>query len=67
MDEQPPLFHVFSVEDRVRPDHPLRDVKQRADALLADVDARFTAAYRRTGRPRVPPERPPKALLLMAL
>jgi transposase len=67
IDEQPPLFHVFSVEDRIRPDHPLRDVKRRVDAILASMDARFTAAYRRTGRPGVPPERLLKALLLMAL
>ena len=67
VDEQPPLFHVFSVEDRIRPDHPLRDVKRRVDAILASMDAQFTAAYRRTGRPSVPPEQLLKALLLMAL
>ena len=67
VDEQPPLFHVFSVEDRIRPDHPLREVKRRVDALLAAMDAQFTAAYSRTGRPSVPPERRLKALLLMTL
>ncbi|MFO0849912.1 MAG: IS5 family transposase [Gemmataceae bacterium] len=67
VDEQPPLFHVFSVEDRIRPDHPLRDVKRRVDAILATMDTQFTAAYRRIGRPSVPPERLLKALLLMAL
>jgi transposase len=67
IDEQPPLFHVFSVEDRIRPDHPLRDVKRRVDAILAGMDAQFAAAYRPTGRPSVPPERLLKALLLMAL
>jgi hypothetical protein len=60
IDEHPPLFQLFSVEDCIRPDHPLRDVKRR-------VDAQFTAAYSRTGRPSVPPERLLKALLLMAL
>jgi transposase len=67
IDEQPPLFHVFSVEDRIRPDHPLRDVKRRVDAILTGMDAQFAAAYSRTGRPSVPPERLLKALLLMAL
>jgi transposase len=67
VDEQPLLFHVFSVEDRIRPDHPLREVKQRVDAILAAMDAQFTAAYRSTGRPSVPPERLLKALLLMVL
>jgi hypothetical protein len=55
VDEQPLLFHVFSVEERIRPDHPLREVKQRVDAILAAMDAQFTAAYRSTGRPSVPP------------
>ena len=67
IDEQPPLFHVFSVEDRIRPDHPLRDIKRRVDALLVDLDAQFTGAYHRSGRSSVPPERLLKALRLMAL
>ena len=67
VDEQPPLFHVFSVEDRIRPDHPLRDVKRRVDAVLAAMDAQFAVAYSRTGRPSVPPERLLKALLLLTL
>ena len=67
VDEQPPLFHVFSVEDRIRPDHPLRDVKRRVDAILAAMATQFATAYSRTGRPSVPPERLLKALLLMAL
>jgi transposase len=66
-DEQPPLFHVFNVGDRIRPDHPLRDVKRRADRILAGMSSQFAEAYSRTGRPSVPPERLLKALLLMAL
>ncbi len=66
-DDQPPLFHTFNVEDRIRPDHPLRDVKRRADRLLAGMSAKFAEAYSRTGRPSVPPERLLKALLLRAL
>lgn len=66
-DEQVPLFHVFNVEDRIRPDHPLRDIKRRADRILDGMSAQFAAAYSRTGRPSVPPERLLKALLLMAL
>ncbi len=58
---------MFSVEERIRPDHPLRDVKRRVDAILTSMDARFTAAYSRIGRPSVPPERLLKALLLMTL
>jgi transposase len=66
-DDQGPLFHVFSVEDRIRPDHPLRDIKHRADRILDGMSPQFTAASSRTGRPGVPPERLLKALLLMAL
>jgi transposase len=66
-DDQLPLFHVFNVEERIRVDHPLRDIKRRVDRILASMSARFEAAYSRTGRPSVPPERLLKALLLMAL
>ena len=65
--DQLPLFHVFEVEDRIRSDHPLRDIKRRTDRILAGMDSQFAAAYSRTGRPSVPPERLLKALLLMGL
>jgi transposase len=67
VDEQPPLFHVFNVEERIRPDHPLRDIKRRVDAILDSMSPQFAAAYSQIGRPGVPPERLLKALLLMAL
>jgi transposase len=66
-DDQTPLFHVFSVEERIRPDHPLRDIKRRTDRILDAMSPQFAEAYSRTGRPSVPPERLLKALLLMAL
>jgi transposase len=66
-DEQLPLFHLFNVEDRIRPDHPLRDIKRRIDRILAGMSPQFAKAYSTTGRPSVPPERVLKALLLMAL
>ena len=62
-----PLFHVFSVEDRIRQGHPLRDIKRRVDRILDGLSPQFAKAYSRTGRPSVPPERLLKALLLMAL
>ena len=49
--DQLPLFHVFSVEDRIRPDHPLRDIKRRVDRLLTGMSAAFAEAYSETGRP----------------
>jgi transposase len=66
-DDQAPLFHVFSVEDRIRPDHPLRHIKRRTDHILDTLTSNFAQAYSHTGRPGVPPERLLKALLLMAL
>ena len=66
-DEQPALFHTFHVEDRIRADHPLRDVKRRVDRILAALSAEFAKVYSRTGRPSVPPERLLKAQLLLSL
>jgi transposase len=66
-DRQPVLFHVFQVEDRIPGDHPLRDIKRRADRILDTLHDKFEAAYSSTGRPSVPPERLLKALLLMGL
>lgn len=66
-DQQLPLFHTFEVEDRIRADHPLRDIKRRTDRILESLHAKLEVAYSTTGRPSVPPERLLKALLLMAL
>ncbi len=66
-DHQLPLFHTFEVEDRIRADHPLRDIKRRVDRILAALHSRFEAAYSNTGRPSVPPERLLRSLLLMVL
>jgi transposase len=66
-DRQLPLFHTFEVEDRIRADHPLRDIKRRVDRILGTLDGQFEAAYSTVGRPSIPPERLLKALLLMAL
>ncbi len=67
IDEQPTLFHTFHVEDRIRADHPLRDVKRRVDRILAALSTEFAKCYSRTGRPSVPPERLLKAQLLLSL
>src|SRR5476651_1932301 len=40
-DEQPALFHSFNVEDRIRADHPLWDVKRRTDRILASLSGEF--------------------------
>jgi len=66
-DDQLSLFHVFTVADRIRPDHPLREIKRRTDRILTTLASDFANAYSDMGRPSVPPERLLKALLLMAL
>lgn len=66
-DEQQVLFHVFNVEERIRADHPLREVKRRVDAILQAMSPVFAQAYSRTGRPSVPPERLLKSMLIMAM
>jgi transposase len=63
---QPRLFYSIDVESRIRPTHPLRDVKRRVDAILADMSSLFDQAYSKTGRPGIPPEQLLKALLLQA-
>lgn len=66
-DEQLELFHTFNVEERIRADHPLRDVKRRVDSILQSMSPLFAQAYSRIGRPSVPPERLLKAMLLVAM
>jgi hypothetical protein len=53
-DHQPSLFHTYNFEDRIRPDHPLREVKRRPNQILVGPLAKFAAAYGSTGRPGVP-------------
>ena len=66
-DAQANVFHTFHIEDMVPADHPLRAVKPRVDAILRSMSRRFSAAYGKTGRPSVPPERLIKAMLLRAI
>ena len=67
VDAQSELFHTFNLEELIPADHPLREIKKRADAVLAGMSRQFNAACGRTGRPGIPPERLIKAMLLMAL
>ncbi len=66
-DPQAQLFYSIDVESRIRPNHPLRPLKRRVEAILRSMDDLFSQAYDRGGRPSIPPERLLKALLLMAL
>ena len=60
------LFSYVDLEQRIRPDHPLRTIRAIANAALADMSAEFDALYPPTGRDSIPPERLLRALLLQA-
>src|ERR1700746_3101620 len=60
------MLTLVTPEQRVREDHPLRQIKPLADAALKDLSLTFEKMYSKTGRPSIPPERLLKATLLMA-
>jgi transposase len=61
------LFSYVDLEARVRRDHPLRAVREIANAALVDLCGDFEALYpARLGRPSIPPERLLRAMLLQA-
>jgi transposase len=67
VDRQPQMFHVFSLEEMVPADHPLRGIKVRVDRELTRLRPRLEQAYAADGRPSIPPEQLIKATLLQAL
>ena len=61
------LFSYVDLEDRVRVDHPLRTIREVANAALSALSCEFEAIYATgVGRPSIPPERLLRALLLQA-
>jgi transposase len=60
------LFSYVDVEQRVRPDHPLRAIRSLTDAALAALSADFAALYSGMGRPSIAPEMLLRAMLLQA-
>ena len=60
------LFSYVNLEDRVGRDHPLRAIREIANAALADLSGEFAALYSGTGRPSIAPETLLRALLLQA-
>jgi hypothetical protein len=51
------LFSYIDLEDRVRTDHPLRPIREIANAALAALSGDFALLYSGMGRPSVPPEK----------
>lgn len=60
------LFSYVDLEQRIRPDHPLRMIRALVNRALADMSSEFDALYPPTGRDSIPPERLLRALLLQA-
>lgn len=61
------LFSYVDVEARIRPGHPLRQIREIANAALVALDEDFEQLYPpRLGRPSIPPERLLRAMLLQA-
>jgi hypothetical protein len=57
------MLALIDPESRIPANHPLRTIKQFADAALAELSPQFDALYAAdgTGRPSIPPERLLKA------
>ena len=55
--KQSSMFCLRSPETVVPADHPLRGIKKRVDAALAQLSPAFDAMYAASGRPSIPPER----------
>lgn len=56
-----------SIESLVPARHPIRRVKEVADAVLRELSPEFDALYRHGGRPSIPPERLLKAMVAICL
>src|SRR4030081_3973936 len=65
--KQSSMLCLMSPESLVPAQHPIRAMKELADAALGELSPVFEAMYSATGRPSIPPERLLKASLLMAL
>jgi hypothetical protein len=53
---------LMNLEERIAPGHPLRRVKQLAEAVLKYLSPTLDGMYSAVGRPSMPPERLLKGL-----
>jgi transposase len=60
------LFSYVDLEARVRPDHPLRTIREIVNVALATLERSLSALYSPIGRPSIPPEKLLRAMLLQA-
>lgn len=66
-EKQSTMFAVVSPSSIVPVDHPLRQIKVRADAALNEMSPLFDSMYAAAGRPSIPPESLLKGQILIAL
>ncbi len=67
VERQETMFSVMTPARRVPKDHPIRRIKEIADAELARLSVVFDRMYADCGRPSIPPETLLKSCLLIAL
>src|SRR6516162_2256758 len=60
------LFSYIDLDQRIRPDHPLRLIRAIANTALKTLSGEFGKLYSPIGRESIPPERLLRALLLQA-
>src|SRR5437867_7275340 len=60
------LFSYVDLEARVGSGHPLRAIREIANAALSDLTSEFAGLYRDVGRPSIAPEKLVRAMLLQA-
>lgn len=67
VNRQETMFSLMTPARRVPQDHPIRRIKEIADAELSRLSPVFAEMYADCGRPSIPPETLLKACLLIAL
>ena len=60
------LFSYIDLDQRIRPDHPLRLIRAIANTALKSLSGEFGKLYSPIGRGSIPPERLMRAMLLQA-
>jgi transposase len=60
------MFSYVTLEQRVPPEHPLREIRRLTDVVLRSLSAAFDEMYAVSGRPSIAPEYVLRALLLQA-
>src|SRR5258708_15797387 len=66
-EKQSAMFSYVTVEQRIRPEHPLGIIRGMTDRALERMDSKFDELYSSTGRPSIAPERLIRGLLLQVL